>query len=109
MNTRQTYNPFPHSPPPPPAPDDYDSTTTTIIFCPDSNSTMCVTISVTQDGVVENDMEIFQVNLTSSDPAVVLTRASIPVIIFESDCKSCRYLSELSRLYISLLKSGVSN
>ena len=26
---------------------------------------MCVTISVTQDGVVENDMEIFQVHLQS--------------------------------------------
>ena len=49
---------------------------------------MCVMIPVTQDGVVENDIETLLVNLTSSDPAVVLTPASVPVIIFESDCKS---------------------
>jgi len=71
-----------------PAQDDYNTSTIVAVFYPNSNSTMCISIIVIQDGVVENDMEIFQVNLTSSDPAVVLTRASIPVIIFESDCKS---------------------
>ena len=38
--------------------------------------------------MVENDIEMLLVNLTSGDPAVVLTPASVPVIIFESDCKS---------------------
>ena len=51
---------------------------------------MCVNIPVLQDGVVENEMELFGANLTSDDPAVVLTRASVPVTIIDSDCKGDR-------------------
>ena len=57
------------------------------MFYPGSSITMCVNIPVLQDGVVENEMELFGTNLTSDDPAVVLTRASVPVTIIDSDCK----------------------
>ena len=70
-----------------PAQDDYNTSTIVAVFYPNSNSTMCISIIVIQDGVVENDTETFQVGLSSSDSAVTLTRPSVPVIIFESDCK----------------------
>jgi len=69
------------------APSDYTSTNRVIMFYPGSSFTMCVNITVVLDGVVENEMELFGANLTSNDPAVVLTRASVPVTIIDSDCK----------------------
>ena len=48
---------------------------------------MCVNITVVLDGVVENEMELFGANLTSDEPSVMLTRASVPVTIIDSDCK----------------------
>ena len=52
-----------------------------------SSFTMCVNITVVLDGVVENEMELFRANLTSDDPAVMLTPVSVPVTIIDSDCK----------------------
>jgi len=52
-----------------------------------SSFTICVNITLVLDGVVENKMELFRANLTSDDPAVILTRASVPVTIIDSDCK----------------------
>ena len=69
------------------APFDYTSTTRVVIFYPGSSFTVCVSIPVLQDGVVENEMELFGANLTSDDPAVTLTCASVPVTIIDSDCK----------------------
>jgi len=57
------------------------------MFYPGSSFTMCVNITVVLDGVVENVMELFRVNLTSDDPAVMLTPVSVPVTIIDSDCK----------------------
>lgn len=48
---------------------------------------MCVNITVVLDGVVENEVELFRVNLTSDDLAVILTHVSVPVTIVDSDCK----------------------
>ena len=57
------------------------------MFYPGSSFTVCVNIPVVQDGVVENEMELFGANLTSDDPAVMVTLASVPVTIIDSDCK----------------------
>ena len=57
------------------------------MFYPGSSFTMCVNITVVLDGVVENEMELFRAKLTSDDPAVILTRPSVPVTIIDSDCK----------------------
>jgi len=57
------------------------------MFYPGSSFTMCVNITVVLDGVVENEMELFRANLTSDDPAVMLTHTSVPVTIIDSDCK----------------------
>ena len=57
------------------------------MFYPGSSFTMCVNITVVLDGVVENETELFRANLTSDDPAVMLTCESVPVTIIDSDCK----------------------
>jgi len=57
------------------------------MFSPGSSFTICVNITVVLDGVVENKMELFGANLTSGEPSVMLTRASVPVTIIDSDCK----------------------
>ena len=57
------------------------------MFYPSSSFTMCINITVVLDGVVENEMEVFGANLTSDEPSVMLTRASVPVTIIDSDCK----------------------
>ena len=51
------------------------------MFYPGSSFTVCVNITVILDGVVENEMELFGANLTSDDPAVILTHTSVPVTI----------------------------
>ena len=60
------------------------------MFSPGSNLTMCVNIPVVQNDGVENEMEFFRANLTSDDTAVILTRASVPVTIIDSDSKRDR-------------------
>ena len=74
------------------------SLTTDITFTPSSNTTMCVDIQVSQDGVVE-DQEEFTVTLSSNDLAVNFTTIST-ASIFISDNDS-KWLSFYTAMYVA--------
>ena len=65
-------------------PRDFDQLATTLVFQPGSSTQQCANISIIDDSISE-DMETFQAHLNSTDPAVILERATTTITIVDND------------------------
>ena len=72
---------------------DFTPLAATLTFTP-SESERCVTVSVADDGVVEEDEEEFTVRLDSSDPAAMIVRESVTVTIEDSSSVTLTFLRD---------------
>ncbi len=57
-----------------------------LVFRPNSSNITCFAVEILDDFIVEN-AEVFQLQLTTNDTAVLFTNATVPVIITDEDCK----------------------
>jgi len=71
--------------PPPTAGDDYTATAVDLYFS-SARYSQCTTISLVDDFILEG-VEMFTVNLNTSDATVLLMPAMATVIITDDDCK----------------------
>ena len=88
-------------------PGDYAQPTPANLTFPQGTTLRCTNISIFDDAIVEND-ELFSVQLTSTDPAVILSPSarSATVTIGDDDSKSFHEQQMIARFMFMYLKGN---
>ena len=83
------------------ASDDYTAVSSQPVTFSSAPDQMCVTISISDDGVVE-ETELFAVTLVSEDPTVQLTLPNASIIIMDRSSKYTPFVHSVGKHRISL-------